>query len=193
MTLHTARGFEWQRLRWRAIVLLILNRREAARETFDVMLARWPDDAYALASRCHVLAQLGRRDAAIADAQRLTSLHPRRSAGDWFNLGYLLDECGRGIEAEAAFRRALALDDKLDRAWYGLGLALIRQRRYDEAVAALERTTKLQPMSPYGWYQLARVHVDRDDPEAARRIIRHLQSFEPKVAAQLQRETGLAP
>ena len=38
---------------------------------------------------------------------------------------------GRG---RAAFRRAVALDPKLDRAWYGLGLMLIRLRRYDEAV-----------------------------------------------------------
>jgi hypothetical protein len=46
-------------------------------------------------------------------------------------------------------------------------------------------------MSPYGWYQLARVHVDRHEPEEAARIIRHLRKFEPKVAAQLERETGL--
>ncbi len=46
-------------------------------------------------------------------------------------------------------------------------------------------------MSPYGWYQLARVHVDRQQPDEARRIIRHLKGFEPKVAAQLERETGL--
>ena len=186
-------GLDWWRLKLQAIVLLILNRRAAALDVFDAMLARWPDDPYALASRCHVRAQLGRRDDAIADAERLTALYPQRSAGDWFNLAFLLDEAGRLAEAEAAFRRALALDDKLDRAWYGLGLALIRQQRWDEAVAALERNTKLQPMSPYGWYQLARVHIDRHDPEAARKIIRHLQGFEPKIAAQLQRETGLAP
>ena len=46
-------------------------------------------------------------------------------------------------------------------------------------------------MSPYGWYQLARVHVDRKQPEEAVKIIRHLRGFEPKVAAQLERETGL--
>lgn len=193
MSLRSGSGLGWQRLKWRAIAQLGLGRGAAALETFDAMLARWPDDAYALASRSHLLAQRGLRDAAIADATRLTSLYPQRSAADWFNLAFLLDEAGRDTDAEAAFRRALALDDKLDRAWYGLGLALIRQHRYDEAVAALERTTRLQPMSPYGWYQLARVHVDRDDPEAARKIIRHLQAFEPKVAAQLTRETGLAP
>jgi len=65
--------------------------------------------------------------------------------------------------------------------------------RLDEALAALKKNTQLQPMSPYGWYQLARVHMDRHDPEEARNIIRHLQGFEPKIAAQLQRETGLAP
>jgi hypothetical protein len=69
---------------------------------------------------------------------------------------------------------------------------LIRLQRYDEAVVALKRNTELQPMSPYGWYQLARVQMDRHDPDETRKIIRHLKTFEPKVAAQLERETGLA-
>ena len=47
-------------------------------------------------------------------------------------------------------------------------------------------------MSPYGWYQLARVHMDRKQPEEARRIVTHLRGFEPKVAAQLEREIGAA-
>jgi hypothetical protein len=55
----------------------------------------------------------------------------------------------------------------------------------------LKRNTELQPMSPYGWYQLARVYVDRRQPEEAVKIICHLKGFEPKVAAQLERETGL--
>jgi hypothetical protein len=50
----------------------------------------------------------------------------------------------------------------------------------------------LQPMSPYGWYQLARVHVDRHETDEATKIIRHLRGFEPKVAAQLERETGIS-
>jgi tetratricopeptide (TPR) repeat protein len=185
--------FEYWRLKLRAIAWLLLGRRAAAEQAFGEMLALWPDDPYALASRCHVRAQLGRRDDAILDAQALVRAHPDRSGGDWFNLGFLLDEAGRTEEAEAAFRRAVALDDKLDRAWYGLALVLIRQGRYDDAVPALERNTKLQPMSPYGWYQLARVHMDRHEPEEARKIIRHLEGFEPKVAAQLERETGLVP
>ena len=122
---------------------------------------RWPDDAYALASRAHLRAQARPARRGLADAQALVAAHPQRSAADWFNLAYLLEDAGRLAEAEPAFRRALALDPKLDRAWYGLGLVLIRLQRLDEAVAALKRNTELQPMSPYGWYQLARVHVDR--------------------------------
>lgn len=182
---------------WRAhkagvMFWLVLGRNERALSLLDGMLARWPADAYALASRAHLHAQAGRRDPAIADAQALVAAHPSRSAADWFNLAFLLEEAGRLAEAEPAFRRAVELNDKLDRAWYGLGLTLIRLGRFDEAVKALERTTKLQPMSPFGWYQLARVHVDRQAPEEARKIIQHLKGFEPKVAAQLERETGLA-
>jgi tetratricopeptide (TPR) repeat protein len=175
-----------------AVVSLVLGRQATALHVFDRMLARWPDDAYALASRAHVLAQQGRHQEALVDARALVRTHPQRSASHWFNLAFLLEATSQLDEAEPAFRRALELDPKLDRAWYGLGLVLIRQRRFDEAVAALKRNTELQPMSPYGWYQLARVQLDRQKPEETRKIIRHLKKFEPKIAEQLERETGLA-
>jgi tetratricopeptide (TPR) repeat protein len=184
---------EYTGLKLLAMGALVLGRRGAALDCLDRMLARWPADAYALASRAHVLAQQGRNEEALADARVLVQAHPQRSAGDWFNFAFLLDATARTDEAETAFRRALELDPKLDRAWYGLGLVLIRQQRFDDAVAALKRNTELQPMSPYGWYQLARVQLDRQRPEEARKIIRHLKKFEPKVAAQLERETGLVP
>ena len=186
----SAWAYRWTKSR--AIVALVFGRHRTALELFTQMIERWPGDAYALASRSHLRAQLGDRDAALADARALTQQHPRRSAADWFNLGYLLDEAGQPEQAEPAFRQAVALDAKLDRAWYGLGVALIRLQRPEEAIVAFERNTELQPMSPYGWYQLARVQFDRHEPDKARRIIRHLKGFEPKVAAQLERETGLA-
>lgn len=185
-------GLGYVRLKLKALLLLVLNRRESALGVFSEMASRWPGDAYVLASRSHLHAQLGMKAEALADAQALTSAHPQRSAADWFNLAYLLDEAGQHAQAEPAFRHALQLDPKLDRAWYGLGLLLIRLQRFDEAIAALKRNTELQPMSPYGWYQLARVHFDRHEPEETRRIIRHLKEFDPKVATQLERETGLA-
>jgi tetratricopeptide (TPR) repeat protein len=187
----SAERLSYWRLKLEAISLLVLGRRDSAHKVFSTMLVRWPNDAYALASRAHLRAELGLHDAALADALALTRTHPQRSAADWFNLAFLLDQAGRHAEAEPVFREALKLDPKLDRAWYGLGLALIHLRRFDEAIAALKRNTELQPMSPYGWYQLARVQFDCHKPQEAQKIIRHLKGFEPKVAAQLERETGL--
>ncbi len=186
-------GLDYWRAKLRAMGWLVIGRNAQAEAVFDGMLKRWPQDAYLLASRAHLRAQRGASDAAIADAQALVAAHPRRSAADWFNLAFLLEDAKRFAEAEPAFRQALEIDPKLDRAWYGLGLTLLRLGRIDDAVSALKRNTELQPMSPYGWYQLARVHMDRHEPDEALRIIRHLQGFEPKVAAQLTRETGLAP
>ena len=177
-------------LKWRAIALLVAGRREAALALFQAMEAEFPRDRYALASLAHLHAQLGDREAGLQLLRQLVALDPDNGA-HWFNYGFLLEESERHAEAEAAFRKATELKPELDRAWYGLGLALIRLERFDEAVTALKRNTQLQPMSPYGWYQLARVHVDRAEPEEARKIIRHLKRFEPKVAAQLERETGI--
>ena len=187
-----AEKFDFWCTKMRAVVYLVFNRYAAAEGVFTEMLERWPGDAYLLASRSHVRAVQGLHAGAIADAQELTRRFPTRSAGDWFNLAYLLDAQERYVEAEPAFRAALKQDPKLDRAWYGLGLVLIRLGRLDEAVPALKRNTELQPMSPYGWYQLARVHVDREERDEAQKILTYLKGFEPKVAAQLARETGLS-
>ncbi|MES3013135.1 MAG: tetratricopeptide repeat protein [Pseudomonadota bacterium] len=177
-------------LKWRTQACLVLGLRRRAGETLEEMLALQPDNAYALSSRAHVRAEAGERAGAIADYRKLLAAHANDAPG-WFNLGFLLEQETQLGEAEAAFRRAIELEPKLDRAWYGLGLVLIRQHRYDDAVVALTRNTELQPMSPHAWYQLARVHVDRHRPDEAVKVIRHLKGFEPKVAAQLERETGL--
>jgi tetratricopeptide (TPR) repeat protein len=179
-------------LAWRAwaSLWLLLGRRERAEAVFDRMVREFPGARYPLASRAHVHAQTRRFDAALADYEALLARHPDDASG-WFNQGFVLESLGRDEDALASFRRATAIDPKLDRAWYGQGLVLIRLRRFDDAADALKRNTELQPMSPYGWYQLARVHVDRREPDEAVRIIRHLRGFEPKVAAQLERETGL--
>jgi tetratricopeptide (TPR) repeat protein len=178
-------------LKWRAVALLVFERRRQALAVFEAMLREFPRDPYVIASIAHLQSQLGDRGAALAGMERLLEIEPGNGR-HWFNHGFMLEEAEQYERAETSFRRATELAPELDRAWYGLGLVLIRLQRFDEAITALKRNTQLQPMSPYGWYQLARVHVDRQQPEEARKIIRHLQRFEPKVAAQLVRETGLS-
>ena len=108
-----------------------------------------------------------------------------------FNRGFLLQELNDHDGAMAAFERAIALNPDHDRAHYGLALSLISTRRLEEALAPLRKNTKLQPMSPYGWYQLARVQHESAGPTETQKVLDHLATFEPKVARQLERETGL--
>ena len=177
-------------LKWSAVVQLALGLQDAAMNRFEQILRTYPDDAYALSSRAHILAAQSDWRAALSDYDRLTATG-LASASVWFNKGFVLEQMGRLEQALECFQKACDLDPQLDRAWYGLGLVLIQLRRSDEAIVALRHNTELQPMSPHGWYQLARVHMDRSEAEQAEKIMRHLQGFEPKVAAQLERETGI--
>ena len=93
-------------LKWSAVGWLMLGRKEAALAAFDRLLARWPDDTYALASRAHLHAQMGKVDAALADSRRLMSLRTDH-AGTWFNHGFMLEAAGLWDEALAAFQRAI--------------------------------------------------------------------------------------
>ncbi len=169
---------------------LALGFKEAALEHLNQWIGHQPDHAHALSSRAFLLCQLDRTEEAMQDYQRLTQLGLAR-AGDWFNLGFLHQTAQRHEQARHCFHQCLELDPSIDRAWYGLGLALMALSQYEQARQAFERNTQLQPMSPHGWCQLARVHMERQEPEEVAKIIRHLQGFEPKVAAELARETGV--
>jgi tetratricopeptide (TPR) repeat protein len=179
-------------VRWQIRLLLMFGLERQALAQVLRRLDTHPSDAFSLATGAHLHANLGDPTAAQRLLERLVWLHPERADG-WFNLGYVCESQGLLAASEAAFRRAIAIDPRLDRAWYGLSLSLIAQQRLDEALQALRKNTELQPMSPYGWYQMARVQVDRQAPEEAEKIILHLRGFEPRVAAQLERETGLGP
>ena len=175
---------------WRAKLFLFMGMRGAAKLVFLEMVRRWPDDVLALNSLAYDAIQSRRPAVALDYYARVLQLQPDVSNAH-FNHAFVAEELGQLALAEQGFRKALEMEEKMDRAWYGLGLVLVRQGRLDEALDALKRNTKLQPMSPFGWYQMARVHVDLQQPEEARAVIRHLKGFEPKVAAQLERETGL--
>ena len=169
---------------------LLFRQRDQALAYFRRMLALDPDDTLALASIGFQFAQQERNREALAMFERVVALKPGDAEAQ-FNRGFLLQALNDHDAALAAFERSLALNPDHDRALYGKALSLISTHRLEEAVAPLKRNTKLQPMSPYGWYQLARVHHDLGHVEETQKILDHLGRFEPKVARQLERETGL--
>jgi tetratricopeptide (TPR) repeat protein len=182
--------FERIQFSWAAKVWLFFGQKAKARACFQELLAKDPANVLALNSLAYDAVTTKHWQQAAGFFERALQQQPAEPNAH-FNVAYVLDELNQLDAAERSFRAALALDEKMDRAWYGLALCLIKQRRFEDAKKALKRNTKLQPMSPFGWYQLARVHMECNEPDLALGVIRHLKSFEPKVAAQLVRETGL--
>lgn len=180
-------------LHWQAKTLLALGMNARAMAIFRQILRTNPSDLLSLNSLAYDALRREQRVEAHALFTQVAALDvgTASTANAHFNVAFVAEELGFLAEAEHGFRAALALNDKHDRAWYGLGLVLIRQERLEEAASAFKTNTKLQPMSPFAWYQLARVYVNLARPEEARAVIAHLKGFEPKVAAQLERETGL--
>ena len=169
---------------------VLFRQRERALDFYAKMLTLDPDDALALASIGYQSAELGRKREALAMFDRLAELKPG-DAEAHFNRGFLLQERNDHEGALAAFAQALAINPDHDRALYGSALSLISTRRLEEALVPLKRNTRLQPMSPYGWYQLARVQHELGRVDETQRVLDHLAKFEPNIARQLERETGL--
>lgn len=177
-------------LRLRAKAFLVVGMRSRAHAVFQEILGIDSQDVLALNSLGFNELSDGRLPQALGFFERALVQTPSIASAH-FNVGFVCEELGRSQEAELAFNAALQIDEKLDRAWYGLGLVLVRQQRFAESLLAFKRNTELQSMSPFAWYQMARVHMEMQEPDLALQVMRHLNGFEPKVAAQLERETGL--
>jgi tetratricopeptide (TPR) repeat protein len=183
----------WLSLRyWRAMALFaeLFKQDQTAIEYWERIRGGRPHDAGVVAKIAFMKAQNGGRPQAIQLLEESLRMDPK-SAYTWFNLGYLQQEEQRHDEALASFDQAVALDAKLDRAWYGKALSLIKLGRLEEAIQPLQKNVKLQPMSPYGYYQLAHLQNRLGLKEDVATTILRLSRFEPKVAKQLEKETGV--
>lgn len=168
----------------------LVKRDRFALECWERIRVLRPRDPRVPAVLAHMRAEAGDRDGAITLMRDSLALDERQ-APTWFNLGYLLQQRERHDEAIVAFDRALAIDGKLDRACYGKALSLIACGRVAEAIPILKRNIELQPLSPFGFYQLAHAYHRLGESDKVARTIRRLEAFEPKVARQLERETGV--
>jgi tetratricopeptide (TPR) repeat protein len=173
-----------------AIWSLIFAKREMAIEYWEKIRAIRPNDPTIPASIAHLKAEIGLKQEALALLHQSVTMNSEQPLV-WYNIGYLNQEFDRQEEAIFAFDKAIALNEKADLAYYGKALAFIKLGRVEEAIPLLKRNTELQPMSPYGWYQLAHVYNRLGQPEKVRKTIIKVGRFEPKVALQIQTETGV--
>ena len=80
----------------------------------------------------------------------------------WDNLGDLLrDHLGLYAEAEAAYRKAIEIDQNFAYPWIGLGrLLLDHLGRYSEAEAAFRKAIEIDPRSSDAWDGLGNLYCD---------------------------------
>jgi len=168
----------------------ILGRQGLAAEYWLEAQRFKPDNAAALVTAANHLS-LNQQFAEAEEVLRKSLDIDSSQSAAWFNLGFLLQKRDEHEQALAAFDQAIRHHDRLDRAHYGRALSLMALERNQEAKAALQRTVDLQPMSPYGYYHLAVLQFKMGDEKAYKKITRKLGSFEPKLALQLQQETGV--
>ncbi len=180
-------NFEFLRHYWRGRLFQRLGRPQRAAEAYQAAARIRPGDARVHRALGFLHGEARQWDAAETHLLRALALEP--DAVTWFNLGWLRDQQGRREDAIAAFREAVALDARLDRAWYGLGLALAALGRHGEAVAALEKAAALEPRNPHVWYALGMAQHHAHAPEKVEAVARHLLRFHPLVCKRLIQDT----
>ena len=126
---------------WRPVGFWMMTVCPVDRVTWDPSL---PERAV----RARLLDRLGRPTEAVCDFERLVAARPADPVL-WADLGGALQRIKRSTEAEAAFRKALALRPDYGRAMNNLAYHLAeRGRGGDEAEALARRAVQLEPTNP---------------------------------------------
>jgi Tfp pilus assembly protein PilF len=100
-----------------------------------------------------------------------------------YNLGNLYSNQGRSAEAEAQYRRALAIDERFFLAKVNLAMLLAQQRRGDEAERLLREAHLAQPRAAAVAFNLGLLLAERGKPEEAEQALRAALSVDPRHAA----------
>ncbi len=111
------------------------------------VLRLWPEHAAAVHLMGLLAYTAGNRALAIEYLQRACK-SPSAPALFHSNLAEMLRQDGRMGEAEAAARRALALDSQLGAAWTNLGIILQESGKLEESLDCLKRAVAFAPDSP---------------------------------------------
>ncbi|MBI4704535.1 MAG: tetratricopeptide repeat protein [Deltaproteobacteria bacterium] len=119
---------------------------------------------------------------AVGAYERVFTLDAGEQADIYVQLGSELGASGRGEEARAALRQAIALRPDDPQAWFQLGLVQLRQGASGAALDAFEKARALGMVSFDLHYRMAEALADRDRHEAAAEEIRGAIRLDPDSA-----------
>ena len=162
----------------------LLRRPEEAMVEYRRALDADPGFRRAANALAYRSALTGRNAEAIECFERVVRLDARDPHAH-FNLGFVYAKAGQQRKATERFRSAVDLDRRLDRAWYGLGLAHAALGEHRQAMEALEQAASLQPMASPVWYQYGMACHHAHEPDGVRRVVHHLNRFDPRTTRKL--------
>jgi len=148
-----------------AHLLFNLGRCEDAAAALDLCLDRRPDDVSALQLRAVCLRKLKQLDRSLADSRRAHLLDPL-NAGICNNIGAVLHELGRYLEALQWFKQAIALQPDYLEALNNMAQVQHRLHRLAEAVGTYDRVRVIDPFNAVAELGTAHLHLLRGNFEA---------------------------
>jgi tetratricopeptide (TPR) repeat protein len=149
-----------------SVIAFAGDRMADGRDLLNRLFRLDPDYGPAFATLGDALAVSGQHDAAVAVFQRAIKRRPFE-AGLHAKHGVSLAARSRFVEAEAAYRCALALDPDLIQARFNLAVALAGQRRVVEAERIYRDVIAREPQHRGAWVNLGNLLADRNEPEEA--------------------------
>lgn len=163
---------------------------DGARTHFQRILARYPDNAAAVAglSLAYSLRYLSDRQDEIwlqkadASAQQALRLNAQLALSHAAR-GWVLVNQGKHDEALAAHGRALALDPGNFFAWYGQVQTLRRARRYPEALQRVRQAIQRFPSERVFTDELGSMHYEQGEHRAAEQAFRRSIRLQPDAVA----------
>ncbi len=129
---------------------------------------------------------------ALAFAQKWHKENPADAKALFFQ-GVALAATGRFVEAETAYRRALALDAADFKAWNNLaGVLFDSLNKPLDAIRCMERAMKLEPQNKLGWSNLASMVGRLGRHEKALEFAGRALALDPKMVEALLHKAAAA-
>jgi hypothetical protein len=118
---------------------------------------------------------------------------PAAWALDYWGAGNRLAEQKRYDEAEAQYRRALALDSRNAEIWTNLGMAQYYQGRFEDAAASFAESIARGPGDGGAYYNLALCRLQQGRRGEARQLLAKAAAMDPENLAARRELAALTP